>query len=46
MVKSRAGISEDDEPTAARAKLARTLANYFPDEDERRWAAERCCRVA
>jgi tetratricopeptide (TPR) repeat protein len=38
MVKSRAGILEDDEPTAARAKLARTLADYIPDADERRWA--------
>jgi class 3 adenylate cyclase/tetratricopeptide (TPR) repeat protein len=45
MVKSRAGISEDDEPTAARAKLARTLANHFPDEDERRWAEPRLTQL-
>lgn len=45
MVKSRAGISEDDEPTAARAKLASTLADYFPDEDERRWAEPRLAQL-
>ena len=45
MVKSRAGISEDDEPTAARAKLARTLAEYFPAEDERRWAGPRLAQL-
>jgi len=45
MVKSRAGISEDDEPTAARAKLARTLADYLPDEDERLWAEPRLAQL-
>jgi class 3 adenylate cyclase/tetratricopeptide (TPR) repeat protein len=45
MVKSRAGISEDDEPTAARAKLAGTLADYIPDEDERRWAEPRLAQL-
>jgi class 3 adenylate cyclase/tetratricopeptide (TPR) repeat protein len=45
MVKSRAGISDDDEPAAARAKLARTLADYFPGEDERRWAEPRLAQL-
>jgi class 3 adenylate cyclase/tetratricopeptide (TPR) repeat protein len=45
MVKSRAGISEDDEPAAARAKLAWTLADYFPAEDERRWVEPRLAQL-
>ena len=45
MVKSRAGIAEDDEQAAARAKLARTLADYFADEDERRWAEQRLVQL-
>lgn len=45
MVKSRAGISDDDEPAAARAKLVRTLADYFPGEDERRWAEPRLAQL-
>jgi class 3 adenylate cyclase/tetratricopeptide (TPR) repeat protein len=45
MVKSRAGISENDDPAAARAKLARTLGDYMPDEDERRWAEPRLAQL-
>ena len=45
MVKSRAGILDDDEPVAARAKLADTLAEYIPDTDERRWAEPRLAQL-
>jgi class 3 adenylate cyclase/tetratricopeptide (TPR) repeat protein len=45
MVKSRSGILDDDEPAAARAKLAGTLAKYIPDMDERRWAEPRLAQL-
>jgi tetratricopeptide (TPR) repeat protein len=45
MVKSRAGVLDDDEPASARAKLAGTLADYLPDEDERRWAEPRLAQL-
>jgi class 3 adenylate cyclase/tetratricopeptide (TPR) repeat protein len=45
MVKSRAGVVDDDEPAAARAKLAETLAVFIPGEDERRWAEPRLAQL-
>ena len=45
MVKSRAGILDDDEPGVARAKLAATLADYIPNVDERRWAEPRIAQL-
>ena len=37
MVRGRAGISDADEPSAARAKLSSTLDEWITDEPERRW---------
>ena len=37
MVRSRAGITDADDPVAARAKLASTLDEWLTDEGERRW---------
>ncbi|OGN86947.1 MAG: hypothetical protein A2X23_01055 [Chloroflexi bacterium GWC2_73_18] len=37
MVRRRAGIAESDEPVAARVALVAMLAQYVPDEAERRW---------
>ena len=37
MVRSRCGITDADEPTAARAKLTATLDEWVTDEAERRW---------
>ncbi len=37
MVRRRAGIAETDEAQKSRMKLRTALAEYVPDEDERRW---------
>lgn len=37
MVRSRARITEAENPSSARAKLAGTVAAIVPDPDERRW---------
>jgi class 3 adenylate cyclase/predicted ATPase len=37
MVRSRARITEAENPASARAKLADTVAALIPDADERRW---------
>jgi len=37
MVRGRAAITDADEPTAARAKLAAALDEWLTDESERRW---------
>ncbi len=37
MVRSRASITDADEPTAARTKLTSTLDEWLTDETERRW---------
>jgi class 3 adenylate cyclase len=37
MVRRRAGIAETDEPSKSRMKLRTALAEYVPDEEERRW---------
>jgi class 3 adenylate cyclase/tetratricopeptide (TPR) repeat protein len=45
MVRGRAGITESEEVTAARPKLAATLAEWVPDEDERRWLEPRLLQL-
>jgi class 3 adenylate cyclase len=37
MLRRRAGIAETDEPGKSRMKLRTALAEYVPDDDERRW---------
>jgi class 3 adenylate cyclase len=37
MVRARAGLLESDDEATTRAKLAETLAQFVPDETERRW---------
>jgi class 3 adenylate cyclase/tetratricopeptide (TPR) repeat protein len=41
MVRERAGIAETDPPEAARAKLAKCLAEWLPDPEERHWVEPR-----
>jgi class 3 adenylate cyclase/tetratricopeptide (TPR) repeat protein len=45
MVRGRAGITESDDPSAARAKLAATLDEWVPDETERRWMEPRLLQL-
>ena len=40
MVRMRAGISDADEPSQARAKLAGSVTEFVPDPDERRWVEQ------
>ncbi len=37
MVRARTGLAETDDPETTRAKVAESLAQYVPDETERRW---------
>ncbi len=39
MVRRRAGIAETDDPETTRRQLTAALADYVPDEAERRWLA-------
>ncbi len=41
MVRRRAGIMDGDDSDTARARLAASLADLVPDEDERRWMEPR-----
>ncbi len=41
MVRMRAGIAETDPPGVSRSKLAASVAEHVPDEDERRWLVPR-----
>ena len=41
MVRSRVGLLELDDPATTRAKLAKALDTYVPDEAERRWMSPR-----
>jgi len=41
MVRMRARIAETDPPSASLAKLAASIAEHVPDEDERRWIEPR-----
>ncbi len=41
MVRRRAGIKESEDAETARARLAESLADLVPDEDERRWMEPR-----
>ena len=41
MVRGRAGIAETDDPATAATKLHDTLAEWLPDEQERRWVEPR-----
>jgi class 3 adenylate cyclase/tetratricopeptide (TPR) repeat protein len=45
MVRGRAGISESEEVTAARSKLTATIAEWVPDEGERRWLEPRLLQL-
>jgi class 3 adenylate cyclase/tetratricopeptide (TPR) repeat protein len=45
MVRMRCDIVEDEEPAAARDKLAATLAAHLPDEDERLWVEPRLAHL-
>jgi class 3 adenylate cyclase/tetratricopeptide (TPR) repeat protein len=45
MVRGRAAIAETDDPLAARAKVAATLAEHLPDETERRWMEPRLLQL-
>jgi class 3 adenylate cyclase/tetratricopeptide (TPR) repeat protein len=45
MVRGRAGITETEDPTSARAKLAATLAQWVTDETERRWIEPRLLQL-
>ncbi len=45
MVRGRAGITESDDPAAARTKLAATLAEWVIDETERRWIEPRMLQL-
>ena len=41
MVRMRAGIAETDAPGVSRSKLAASVAEHVPDEDERHWLEPR-----
>jgi class 3 adenylate cyclase/tetratricopeptide (TPR) repeat protein len=45
MVRSRATITDAEEPAAARAKLTATLNEWITDEDERRWLEPRLLQL-
>ncbi len=45
MVRMRCGIVDDEEPTAARAKLRATLEEHLTDADERRWVEPRLAHL-
>jgi class 3 adenylate cyclase/tetratricopeptide (TPR) repeat protein len=45
MVRSRAGITDADDPAAARTKLAATLGEWVTDETERRWMEPRLLQL-
>jgi predicted ATPase len=45
MVRGRAGILEGEEPAAARAKLAASLVEHVPDEEERVWVEPRLANL-
>ena len=40
MVRMRAGISEGEDPSQARAKLAASVAEFLTEADERRWVEQ------
>ncbi|MDH3307610.1 MAG: AAA family ATPase [Acidimicrobiia bacterium] len=37
MIRQRAGIIEDEEPTRARTRLRTTIAQFVPSEEDRQW---------
>jgi class 3 adenylate cyclase/tetratricopeptide (TPR) repeat protein len=41
MVRTRAGITESEEATSARSKLAASVAEFLPDGEERKWVEPR-----
>ncbi len=45
MVRMRARIAESDERAESRGKLSATVAEYVPDEDERRWIEPRLAHL-
>jgi predicted ATPase len=45
MIRARAGITEEEDPVDARAKLAATVAKFVPDERDRRLVEPRLAHV-
>jgi class 3 adenylate cyclase/tetratricopeptide (TPR) repeat protein len=45
MVRMRAGITEQEGPELAAGKLRDTLAEHFPDADERAWVEQRLAQL-
>jgi class 3 adenylate cyclase/predicted ATPase len=45
MVRMRARIVEAEDPASARAKLQECLAEFLPDDEERRWAEPRLAQL-
>ncbi len=45
MVRMRAGITETEDASPARAKLAATVAEFVPDPEERRWIEPRLAHL-
>jgi class 3 adenylate cyclase/tetratricopeptide (TPR) repeat protein len=45
MVRMRAGIIENEPPEAARAKLRKTVEEFVPDAEERRWVEPRLAHL-
>src|SRR6185295_2899608 len=45
MVRMRSGIAESDGRAESKAKLSSTVADYVPDEDERRWIEPRLAHL-
>jgi class 3 adenylate cyclase/tetratricopeptide (TPR) repeat protein len=45
MVRMRCGILEEEEPSAARAKLAAALLEHIPDPEERQWVEPRLAHL-
>jgi class 3 adenylate cyclase len=45
MVRKRAGLAETDDTATTRERIAATLAEYVPDEGERRWIEPRLLQL-
>ncbi len=45
MVRMRAGIAESDDRAESRTKLSATVADFIPDDDERRWIEPRLAHL-
>ena len=45
MVRKRAGLAETDDAATTRERIAATVAEYVPDEEERRWIEPRLLQL-